>query len=92
MQIDKGTHSCSSNLCIDHCLKTLEDIEDIYHVLYVSVVGSLMYAIHFPWTDTFEHIYVKIREGILGKCKEGVQICAWHFRLYSFPPRKSYTK
>ena len=29
-------------LCVDQCPKTQEEEENMYHVLYASVVGSLM--------------------------------------------------
>jgi hypothetical protein len=31
-------------LSADHCPKTHEEEEDMSHILYASVVGSLMYA------------------------------------------------
>jgi hypothetical protein len=35
------------NLFVDHCLKTREEEEDMYHALYASVVGNLMYTMVF---------------------------------------------
>jgi hypothetical protein len=40
-----------AKLIIEQCLKTREEIEDMVHVPYACVIGSLMYTMVFPRPD-----------------------------------------
>jgi hypothetical protein len=72
-------------LSVDQCPKTQEEEEDMSHVPYASVVGSLMYAMvctrpgHCTCSGSFEQVYVKTREGALDNSKEGFQVFVWHY-------------
>jgi hypothetical protein len=73
------------NLSADQCPKTQEEEEDMSHVPYASVVGSLMYAMVCTRPDiahavgVLSKVYVKTREGALDNNKEGFQVFVWHF-------------
>jgi hypothetical protein len=68
----------------DQCPKTQEGEEDMFHVLYASMFGSLLYEMIYtrPCISHAMGVLIwymsKNREGSLDNSKEGFYIFAWH--------------
>ena len=77
--------SVGVKLFADQCPKTHEEEEDMSHVPYASVVGSLMYAMVCTRPDIAHAVgflskkYFKTKEGALDNSKKGFHVFAWHY-------------
>jgi hypothetical protein len=82
-------------LTVEQCPKTQEEIHDMANFPYVSVVGSLMYAMVCTRPDIAHVVGVLSRymstlwEGALDDCQESIQVFVWHKRLCYMILRKT---
>ena len=87
-----------AKLSIGQFPKAQEEEENMYHVHYDSVVGSLMYAI-LCTRSNIAHV-VGILSRYMSKPrkehstikKEGVQVFVWDYRSCNLLPRKRWTR
>jgi hypothetical protein len=85
-----------ARLTVEQCPKTQEEIEDMAHVPYASVVGSLMYVMVCTRPNISHAVGVLRRYmSTPGKehwttCQESIQVFVWHKGLCYMLPRKTW--